>query len=298
MDNFLLSVLKGVPKTLVYRIIRKGEVRVNKGRVKADSRLQDGDLVRVPPLRLSEKDEDPPVSTALSNHLNNAIIYEDAGLIAVNKPHGLAVHGGSGVSLGLIEALRQMRPGHSFLELVHRLDRDTSGIILVAKKRSVLTALQKMLANKAGISKRYLALLHGAWPASVTDVKEPLLRVERQSGERMVIVSKEGKASHTRMKLLATGPEHSLIQAEPVTGRTHQIRVHCQYQGHPIVADEKYCDKLQQDIDRRAGYRRLCLHAYQLSFRHPTTGDVLNLTARPDSEFIAMLAKAGCSVEL
>ena len=298
VDNFLLSVLKGVPKTLVYRIIRKGEVRVNKGRVKADSRLCDGDVVRVPPLRLPEKDEEPPVSAALSNRLDDAIIYEDAGLIAVNKPHGLAVHGGSGVSLGLIEALRQMRPGHSFLELVHRLDRDTSGLILVAKKRSVLTALQKMLANKAGISKRYLALLHGAWPASVTDVKEPLLRVERQSGERMVIVSEEGKASHTRMKLLATGPEHSLIQAEPVTGRTHQIRVHCQYQGHPIVADEKYCDKLQQDIDRRAGYRRLCLHAYQLSFRHPATGEVLNLTARPDSEFIAMLAKAGCSVEL
>src|SRR5690606_15176742 len=141
----------------------------------------------------------------------------------------------------------------SFLELVHRLDRDTSGLILVAKKRSVLTALQKILANKAGISKRYLALLRGAWPASATDVKEPLLRVERQSGERMVIVGAEGKASHTRMKLLATGPEHSLIQGEPVTGRTDQIRVQCQYQGHPIVADEKYCDKLQQDIDRRAG---------------------------------------------
>src|SRR5690606_31546121 len=155
-----------------------------------------------------------------------------------------------------------------------------------------------MLANKAGISKRYLALLHGAWPASVTDVKEPLLRVERQSGERMVIVSEEGTAPHTRLKLLATGPEHSLLQAHPVTGRTHQLRVPCHCQGHPIVADEKYCDKLQQDIDRRAGYRRLCLHAYQLSFRHPATGDVLNLTARPDSEFIAMLAKAGCSVEL
>ena len=298
VDNFLLSVLKGVPKTLVYRIIRKGEVRVNKGRVKADSRLNEGDLVRVPPLRLPEKDEEPPVSAALSNHLVDAIIYEDAGVLAVNKPHGLAVHGGSGVSLGLIEALRQMRPDHSFLELVHRLDRDTSGIILVAKKRSVLTALQKMLANKAGISKRYLALVHGSWPASVIDVKEPLLRVERQSGERMVIVSEEGKASHTRMKLLAVGPKHSLIQAEPVTGRTHQIRVHCQWQGHPIVADEKYCDKLQQDIDRRAGYRRLCLHAYQLTFRHPTTGEVLNLKAQPDAEFVAMLAKAGCRVEL
>src|SRR5690606_33505554 len=126
---------------------------------------------------------------------------------------------------------------------------------------------------------RYLALLHGAWPASMTDMKEPLLRVEHQSSKRIVIVSEEGKTSHTRMKLLATGPEHSLIQAEPITSRTHQIRVHCQYQKHPIVADEKYCDKLQQDIDRRADYQRLCLHAYQLSFRHPATGDVLNLTA-------------------
>src|SRR5690554_6191658 len=246
IDNFLLSVLRGVPKPLIYRIVRKGEVRVNKGRVKADTRVHIGDVVRIPPIRLPEKAPLPEITSELEQALANSIIYEDEGLIAVNKPHGLAVHGGSGVSLGLIEALRQMRPGHSFLELVHRLDRDTSGIILVAKKRSVLTALQKMLANKAGISKRYLALLHGAWPASVTDVKEPLLRVERQSGERMVIVSEEGKASHTRMKLLAVGPKHSLIQAEPVTGRTHQIRVHCQYQGHPIVADEKYCDKLQQ----------------------------------------------------
>src|SRR5690606_32269293 len=145
----------------------------------------------------------------------------------------------------------------------------------------------------AGISKRYLALLHGAWPASVTDVKEPLLRVERQSGERMVIVSEEGKASHTRMKLLATGPEHSLIQAEPVTGRTHQIRVHCQYQGHPIVADEKYCDKLQQEIDRRAGYTRRCLRAHQLTSRHSTTRKAMRRTAQPDSDFIPMLATAG-----
>src|SRR5690606_13428709 len=162
-DNFLLSVLKGVPKTLVYRIIRKGEVRVNKGRVKADSRLCDGDVVRVPPLRLPEKDEEPPVSAALSNRLDDAIIYEDAGLIAVNMPPGLAVPCGRGLSLGLIDALRPTCPRHSLLDLLLRPDRDPSGLILATNTRAVLTALQKMLANKAGISKLYLSVLHGAW---------------------------------------------------------------------------------------------------------------------------------------
>ena len=154
IDNFLLSLLKGVPRTLVYRIVRKGEVRVNKGRVKADSRIHIGDVVRIPPIRLPEQGELPDVSSALERLLNEAIVYEDDGLLAVNKPHGLAVHGGSGISLGLIEALRKMRPDHAFLELVHRLDRDTSGIILVAKKRSVLTALQRMLVAQKGIRKR------------------------------------------------------------------------------------------------------------------------------------------------
>ncbi|MFP6791265.1 MAG: RluA family pseudouridine synthase [Thalassolituus sp.] len=294
VDNFLLTALKGVPRTLVYRIIRKGEVRVNKGRVKADSRLQSGDIIRIPPVRVPDKNETPDVSPALNGLLDSAIVYEDAGLLAVNKPHGLAVHGGSGVSLGMIEALRKMRPDHTFLELVHRLDRDTSGIILVAKKRSVLTALQRMLANKSGIKKRYLALVHGAWPEGGTDVKLPLLRTERKSGERIVLVDDEGKASHTRYSLLASGSHYSLVEAEPVTGRTHQIRVHCQSQGCTIAGDEKYGDKSEQDIDRQRGVRRLCLHAHQLAFRHPSTGEELCLNAEPGEELRHLFKKVGC----
>ncbi|MCA6061073.1 23S rRNA pseudouridine(955/2504/2580) synthase RluC [Thalassolituus sp. ST750PaO-4] len=298
VDNFLISVLKGVPKTLVYRIIRKGEVRVNKGRVKADTRLAAGDVVRVPPLRIAERDETPDVSPALQEILQNAILHEDDGLLVVNKPHGLAVHGGSGVNLGLIEALRKMRPDHRFLELVHRLDRDTSGVIMIAKKRSVLTALQRMLANKSGISKKYLAMVHGHWPASVTEVREPLLRFERQSGERMVMVSPEGKTSLTKTTLKASGSHYSLIEAEPVTGRTHQIRVHCQFQGCSIAGDVKYCDRSQQDIDKRQGVKRLFLHAWQLSFRHPDSGERLQISALPDDEFSSILKKAGCEFAL
>ena len=296
VDNFLITLLKGAPRTLVYRIIRKGEVRVNKKRVKADSRLKTGDIIRIPPVRLAEKGETPDVSPKLKEILEAAVLYEDEGLLAINKPHGLAVHGGSGVSLGMIEALRKMRPQHSFLELVHRLDRDTSGVILVAKKRAVLTALQRMLANKNGIRKRYLALVHGHWSASIKEVKEPLLRQERQSGERIVVVSDEGKPSHTRTKLLVTGPHYSLIEAEPVTGRTHQIRVHCLFHGHTIAGDEKYSDKVEKDIDKRQGVRRLFLHAWHLAFRHPGSGEQLELTALPDSEFTDMLDKAGCHV--
>jgi 23S rRNA pseudouridine955/2504/2580 synthase len=267
---------------------------VNKGRVKADSRLQSGDIVRIPPVRVPDKNETPDVSPALNGLLDSAIVYEDAGLLAVNKPHGLAVHGGSGVSLGMIEALRKMRPDHTFLELVHRLDRDTSGIILVAKKRSVLTALQRMLANKSGIKKRYLALVHGAWPVGVSDVKLPLLRTERKSGERIVLVDDEGKVSHTRYSLLAAGSHYSLVEAEPVTGRTHQIRVHCQSQGCTIAGDEKYGDKSEQDIDRQRGVRRLCLHAHQLAFRHPSTGEEICLNAEPGEELRHLFKKVGC----
>lgn len=294
IDNFLLTLLKGAPKTLVYRIIRKGEVRLNKGRVKADSRIASGDIVRVPPVRLPEQNEVPDVSPKLQQILESSVVYEDAGLIAVNKPHGLAVHGGSGVSLGLIEALRKLRPDHSFLELVHRLDRDTSGLILVAKKRSVLTALQQMLVNKKGIRKQYLALVHGQWDAGVRDVKHPLLRTERQSGERIVVVSQEGKSCHTRTRLLSSGRRYSLIEAEPVTGRTHQIRVHSLAEGHVIAGDEKYSDKTEKELDRDHGVRRLCLHAWRLSFRNPLDGEQLSLQALPDQEMLEVFRQVGC----
>tara|TARA_R110000868_G_scaffold65534_8_gene195928 strand:- start:14404 stop:15441 length:1038 start_codon:yes stop_codon:yes gene_type:complete len=295
VDNFLLSVLGRVPKAMVYRIIRKGEVRINKGRVKADSRVSTGDLVRIPPVRLPQEQAVGHASAELLAGLKKAIVYEDDALIAINKPHGLAVHGGSGVNLGLIEALRQLYPDHSFLELVHRLDRDTSGIILVARKRSALVALQKMLVNKVGIRKRYLALVHGHWPQAVTEVKAPLKKSERQSGERIMLVDAEGKTCHTRYRLLSSGPHYSLLEAEPVTGRTHQIRVHCQFQGYAIAGDEKYRDRAQVAIDQQHGIRRLFLHALRLEFRHPLSGESLSLTAPPNADFERLLIKEGCN---
>ncbi|MBE0483986.1 MAG: 23S rRNA pseudouridine(955/2504/2580) synthase RluC [Bacterioplanes sp.] len=298
LDNYLLSLLKGVPKTLIYRIIRKGEVRINKGRAKADTRVRCADVVRIPPLRVAERGETPPVSSVLRDLLADAILYEDDGLIAVNKPCGLAVHGGSGVSLGMIEALRKMRPDHSFLELVHRLDRDTSGVILVAKKRSVLTALQRMLANKEGIKKRYLALVHGQWPAHIKQVNAPLLRTERQSGERVVRVDPEGKTSLTRYKLLSHGAHYSLVEAEPVTGRTHQIRVHCLHQGCIIAGDEKYRDAVQAATDHKHRVPRLCLHARQLAFRHPTTGESLVINAPLDDTLATLFTQVGCTYDV
>lgn len=298
VDNFLLATLKKVPKALVYRIVRKGEVRVNKKRVKADTRLDVGDLVRIPPLRLPQEQAASRAPSGLLDALRQAVVYEDDGLLAINKPHGLAVHGGSGVSLGLIEALRQLYPSHVFLELVHRLDRDTSGIILVAKKRTVLVALQKMLVNKTGIRKKYLALVHGRWPESVREVKAPLKKIERQSGERIMLVDGEGKASHTRYKKLAQGSGYALVEAEPVTGRTHQIRVHSQFQGHSIAGDDKYCDKVLKGIDQQHSIKRLMLHALALEFRHPLSGKVLSLRAAPDASFMNVLDNEGCSCEI
>ncbi len=298
IDNFLLSILRGVPKPLVYRIVRKGEVRVNKGRVKADSRVLIGDVVRIPPIRLPEKAPLPEITSALEQSLIKSIVYEDEGLIAVNKPQGLAVHGGSGISLGLIEGLRKMRPSHDYLELVHRLDRDTSGIILVAKKRSVLTALQRMLVNQKGIRKRYLALVHGHWPQNIRAITQPLKKIELESGDRMVIVDETGKDSLTKVLLLSKGAHYSLIEAEPITGRTHQIRVHCQSQGFTIAGDEKYCDNVLKGIDKKHHIERLCLHAYQLSFRHPISGEQLTLTAPPEQAFLNTLEKVGCNVAL
>lgn len=274
VDNFFLSLLKGVPKSLVYRIIRKGEVRVNKKRVKADYKLQIGDEVRIPPVRMEVIGEQAQASDSLLKLLQNAIVYEDDAIIAINKPSGLAVHGGSGVRLGMIEALRQGRREGTFLELVHRLDRDTSGLVLVAKKRAALVGLQKMLANKQGINKQYLALVHGHWPESLTQVSEKLHRTERASGERIVVVDDQGKSALTRFDFLSKGSHYSLVRAEPITGRTHQIRVHAQISGHVIAGDEKYSNQAEQSIDEKYKVKRLFLHARRLIFSHPLKPDV------------------------
>ena len=264
VDNFLLARLKGVPKSAVYRIIRKGEVRVNKKRIKPEYKLQLGDLVRIPPVKTIDTGTGVFVGDDLKNALEQAILYEDERLLVVNKPSGLAVHGGSGISLGVVEALRQMRPDNRFLELVHRLDRDTSGCLMLAKKRSELRRLHEAL--KAGqIEKTYHALVWGRWRGLSHQVEAPLAKFTLASGERIVRVSTDGKPSLTKIRQLELYPQATLVEAQPVTGRTHQIRVHCQYAGHPIAGDQKYMPKPQLEVFAELGLQRLFLHAARLA---------------------------------
>lgn len=291
IDNYLMAKLKGVPKSLIYRIVRKGEVRVNKGRIKPEYKLQCGDVVRVPPVRVSEKTQ-APVSSKLNKvaSLEQQIIFEDDCLLVINKPSGIAVHGGSGLSFGVIEGLRALRPKARFLELVHRLDRDTSGILLVAKKRSALRHLHEQLRVKT-VQKDYLALVRGQWQSHVKVVQAPLLKNELASGERIVKVSPEGKPSETRFSIEERYPTATLVKASPVTGRTHQIRVHTLHAGHPIALDDKYGDK-DFDAEMRAlGLNRLFLHAASIRFEHPKTGETLRLNAPLDEKMKAILKK-------
>ena len=290
IDNFLLTLLKGVPKTLIYRILRKGEVRVNKGRIKAPYRLVVGDIVRVPPLRLPEEKPQPKVGAGLTAALGQAIVFENDQLLVINKPSGLAVHGGSGINLGLIEALRQMRPESKFLELVHRLDRDTSGAVMVAKKRSTLTALHEDL-RQGRISKIYHALVMGHWSKRVTKVDAPLKKNELQSGERVVRVDPEGKTSITEFRLMETYERCSLIEAKPVTGRTHQIRVHALHAGHPIIGDPKYGDEQMNRLLKGEGVKRLFLHAAELRLRLPGSPERLIIKAPMEAELKNALIK-------
>jgi 23S rRNA pseudouridine955/2504/2580 synthase len=291
LDNFLLTRLKGVPKSVIYRVIRKGEVRVNKGRTKPEYKLQSGDQVRVPPLVVAaEKDQ---VSTKLSlvKNLESHILFEDNDLIVLNKPTGMAVHGGSGLQFGVIEALRALRPTAKFLELVHRLDRDTSGCLLIAKKRSVLTNLHEQLRLKT-VEKKYWALVAGQWDARDKKVTAPLKKNTLQSGERVVRVDeKEGKPSETRFKILQRYAEGTLVEAFPVTGRTHQIRVHTACMGHPIACDDKYGVNEFTAQMNSLGLKRLYLHAKTLAFTHPNTGLVMKWEAPLDSELEKILTR-------
>lgn len=284
IDNFLLAKLKGVPKSMIYRIIRKGEVRVNKGRIKPEYKLAEGDQVRVPPVRVAER-ETAPVSAKLDKvaALADCILFEDDSILVLNKPSGTAVHGGSGLSFGVIEGLRALRPEARFLELVHRLDRDTSGILLVAKKRSALRALHEQLRLKQ-MQKDYLALVRGNWQSHTKVVQAPLLKNILQSGERVVKVSSEGKPSETRFKVEERFENATLVKASPVTGRTHQIRVHTLYAGHPIAFDDRYGDKLFDNQLAGTGLNRLFLHASALKFTHPKTGEEMRLHAPLDNQ--------------
>lgn len=274
IDNFLITYLKGVPKTLIYRILRKGEVRVNKGRIKPEYKLQAGDVVRVPPVRVPERDEPVPVAQGLLQRLEAAIVHEDKGLIVLNKPAGIAVHGGSGLSFGVIEAFRQLRPDAKELELVHRLDRDTSGLLMIAKKRSMLRHLHEQLRGD-GVDKRYMALVRGNWPTAQKQVRAPLLKSNLRSGERMVEVNEEGKEALTLFKVLRRfGDFATMVEARPITGRTHQIRVHALHAGHCIAGDPKYGDEDFSREVRDLGGKRLFLHAYALTVPLPDGGEL------------------------
>lgn len=289
IDNFLRTQLKGVPKSMIYRILRKGEVRVNKKRIKPDYKLQAGDSVRVPPVRVAPASDLPNPNLAQVSQLTDRILYEDDQLLVVNKPAGMAVHGGSGISFGLIEALRSLR-GSDTLELVHRLDRETSGCLLVAKKRSVLRALNSQLRDKQ-MKKVYLALVQGEWSKLDRAVTAPLKKQVLQSGERMVRVDSEGKPSETRFKIRQRYAQGTLVQASPVTGRTHQIRVHTQAAGHPIAMDDKYGDADFSAAMQKEGLNRLFLHAETLSFTHPSTEKWLTVEAPLDENLCAVLER-------
>ena len=285
IDNFLLRLAKGVPKSHIYRILRSGEVRVNKGRVGADARLKCGDKVRVPPIRISASTERPAAPAR-----EFAVVFEDEAMIVVDKPSGVAVHGGSGVSFGVIEQLRRARPEARFLELAHRLDRETSGLLIIAKKRSALTRLHDMFRD-GGINKRYLALVKGRWHNALQHVKLPLHKYLTAEGERRVSVSEEGKQAHSIVRLLARWQNFSLVEVELKTGRTHQIRVHLAHLGFPLAGDDKYGDFALNKSLPKAGLKRMFLHAARLAMTHPLTGTMLDLESQLPPELHSFLIR-------
>jgi 23S rRNA pseudouridine955/2504/2580 synthase len=293
IDNYLMRHLKGVPKSHVYRILRSGEVRVNSRRIAPEYRLQSGDRVRVPPLRLAAR---VPRAAAPSRFIGE-VLYEDDCLLALDKPAGVAVHGGSGISLGVVEQLRRERPQSRFLELVHRLDRDTSGVLLLAKKRSALTKLHEQLRNGA-VQKIYLALVHGTWRDRKRNVTLPLEKYVLASGERRVKVKQEGLPAHTIFSLRRSLPQFSLLEAELKTGRTHQIRVHLAHLGFPIAGDDKYGDyALNRSLAAR-GLRRMFLHARSIAFAHPDTGRTLAIEAPVPDDLMDFLERNAAGANL
>lgn len=279
LDNFLLRLCKGVPKSHLYKAIRGGQVRINKGRCGADSRLAEGDVVRIPPFRLPAPSAQPAAPGS-----EFPIVFEDEFMLVIDKPAGVAVHGGSGVSFGVIEQLRAARPQARFLELAHRLDRDTSGLLLIAKKRNALLGLHDMFREGRG-SKHYLALVHGDWVNGRQHIRLPLLKWLTRTGERRVRVDEqEGQASHTIVTLKQRFGAVSLVDAELKTGRTHQIRVHLSASGFPIVGDDKYGNEQADSEFARQGFRRMFLHAHTLDIPHPVSGVALRLVAQLPSE--------------
>ena len=305
LDNYLIKILKGVPKSHIHRIIRAGEVRLNKKRCKPDSRIQTGDLLRIPPVRTAEKQRSSENRAQAVPAREFTIIYEDDALLVIDKPAGTAVHGGSGVSFGVIEQIRRARPDARYLELVHRLDKDTSGLLMIAKKRSALVKLHEAIRNDHP-KKIYLALGVGKLPNDSFHVKLPLFKYTGAQGEKMVRVSEDGQSAHTVFRVLnrfsddllhQVGLSHlTLVQATLKTGRTHQIRVHLQSQQCPIAGDERYGDYQANKRLQKLGLRRMFLHAAELHLDHPLTGEPLHLKAELPQElaqFVLMLENAG-----
>jgi 23S rRNA pseudouridine955/2504/2580 synthase len=285
LDNFLIRHLKGVPKTHIYRIIRSGEVRVNKGRASADTRIESGDVVRLPPVRISDKVAEKAARPAPGREF--PLLFEDDALMAIDKPAGVAVHGGSGVSFGVIEQLRQARPLAKLLELVHRLDRETSGILLVAKKRSALKHLQDQFRERE-TGKTYLALVQGSWPEKLKVIDSALHKYLLPDGERRVKITSnadpDGMRSITLVKVAERLVGCTLLEVTIKTGRTHQIRVHLASQGHPIAGDDKYGDFEWNKAVQKQGLKRMFLHAWRLQFTHPATGKRVELKSNLPSE--------------
>ena len=290
LDNFLLREMKGAPRSLVYRVLRSGEVRVNKGRAKVSYRIQEGDRIRIPPLRLASLQEPGRPPKAILARLETAILYEDKRLMVVNKPSGMAVHGGSGIGFGVIEGLRALRPQESGLELVHRLDRDTSGCLLLAKRRSLLRWLHQLIRENA-VDKRYLALLAGSLPWKTKQVDAPLRKNTLQGGERVVRVDPEGKPSKTFFRRLRRFRNATLAEVRLYTGRTHQIRVHAAYLDAPLLGDGKYGDRQANVEMRQQGLKRLFLHASSLTFELPDGAGRFDIQAPIDPELEKFLAR-------
>lgn len=289
IDNFLFARLKGVPRSHVYRILRTGEVRRNGGRIHAEDRLAAGDKLRVPPLRLGQRTAPVVPGKPIRSRIEPRILYEDDDLLVLDKPAGMAVHGGSGLSFGVIEALRSLRPGAKSLELVHRLDRETSGCLLIAKKRSALRILHEQFRGDE-VKKVYLALLAGVWAKHRCRVDAPLRKNVLQSGERVVKVSADGKPAVTEFERRQRYVAATLVEARPITGRTHQIRVHARHLGHPLAGDERYGDEGADREFKRLGLRRLFLHARETTLRHPRTGEVLRFEAPLAQDLVDFLA--------
>lgn len=288
IDNFLLAQLRGVPKSMIYKILRTGQVRVNKGRIKPLYRLQAGDVVRIPPLRLAAETETASPGQAVLRQIEQSILFEDDALIVLNKPSGIAVHGGSGLSYGVIEAMRTLRPELQGLELVHRLDRETSGCLLLAKKRSALRLLHELMRG-GEVGKHYLALCQGKWKGGARDVDAPLLKNTLSSGERMVRVTPTGKEALSRFIPQQRFKAATLMEVELMTGRTHQIRVHAAHCGHPLAGDEKYGDKQFNQQMKELGLRRLFLHAQRIYF--PWEGGRMEFQAPLGDDLEAVLKR-------